>query len=65
MKRVKIRRMGLIEADDDLILMELLSRKKFKKYLDEDCKPKKFVVFDSISARKLKKLLEDEGYLVE
>jgi len=65
MKRVKIRRMGLIEADDDLILMELLSRKKFKKYLDEDGKPKKFVVFDSISARKLKKLLEDEGYLVE
>jgi len=65
MKRVKIRRMGLIEADDDLILMELLSRKKFKKYLDEDGKPKKFVVFDSISAKKLKKLLEDEGYLVE
>jgi len=65
MKRVKIRRMGLIEADDDLILMELLSRKKFKKYLDEDGKPKKFVVFDSISAKKLKRLLEDEGYLVE
>ena len=65
MKRVRIRRVGLIEADDDLVLMELSSRKKFKKYLDEDGKPKKFVVFDSISVRKLKQLLEDEGYFVE
>ena len=65
MKRVRIRRLGFLEADDDLVLMELLSRKKFKKYLDEDGKPKKFVVFDSISARKLKLLLEDEGYFVE
>ena len=65
MKRVRIRRLGLIEADDDLVLMELLSRKKFRKYLDEDGKPKTFVVFNSISTRKLKQLLEDEGYFVE
>ncbi len=65
MKRVKVRRVGLVEADDDLVLMELLSRKKFNKYLDKGAKPTRFVVFDSISAKKLKQLLEDEGYLVE
>jgi len=65
MKRVKVRRLGLVEADDDLILMELLSRKKFKKYLNDQGKPTKFVVFDTISSRKLKELLEEEGYLVE
>jgi len=65
MKRVRVRRLGLIEAEDDLVLMELLSRKKFKKYLDEKGRPAKFVVFDSISTTKLKKLLEEEGYLVE
>ena len=33
--------------------------------LNEDGKPKTFVIFDSISTRKLKQLLEDEGYFVE
>ncbi len=65
MKRIKVRRLGVIESDDELVLMELLNSKKLKKYLSDDGKPCKFVVFSSISTTKLKNLLKNEGYFIE
>jgi hypothetical protein len=64
MKRVRITTLQIIEADDPLILADLLHRRKFAKYF-ATIDTKKAAAIQAVSRDDLTKALEKDGFIVE
>lgn len=64
MKRVRIRTIQVIEADDPLVLADLLHRRKFTKYFAA-LDPKKAANITGVSREDLAKALEKDGFIVD
>lgn len=64
MKRVRLRTIQVLEADDPLVLADLLHRRRFKK-LFEELDPHRYVTYNGIARSELAKHLEKDGFVVE
>ena len=64
MKRVRIRTIQIIEADDPLVLADLLHRRKFQKFF-APLDPRKGAHIEGVSRDDLTKALEKDGFIVE
>lgn len=63
MKRVRLRTIHVIEAEDPLVLAELVHRRRFGKFL-KHLDPEKAVIYRNITKDELAKVLEKEGFVV-
>ncbi len=64
MRRVRLKTIHVIEADDALVMTEITHRRKFKKHL-EVVDPKRLAIYSKISKAELTKHLEKDGFIVE
>lgn len=64
MKRVRIRTLQIIEAEDPLVMADLLHRRKFQKFF-ADIDPKRMAAIQAVSREDLTKALEKDGFIVE
>lgn len=64
LKRVRIRSLLVIEADDPLVMADLLHRRRFAKYFVE-LDPKKVAAIHEDTRDDLAKALEKDGFIVE
>ncbi|HNZ18573.1 MAG TPA: helicase-associated domain-containing protein [Candidatus Hydrogenedentes bacterium] len=64
MKRVRLRTIQVLEADDPLVIADLRHRKRVAKYLNPEA-PEHMAVLKKTRKSELKKLLEKEGFVVE
>lgn len=64
MKRVRIRTLQIIEADDPLVMADLIHRRRFAKYF-ADLDPRKIAAIHGVSREDLTKALEKDGFIVE
>jgi hypothetical protein len=64
LRRVRLRTIHVIEADDPLVMADLQHRRKFKKHL-EPVEPQKVIGYTKIGRAELAKLLEKDGFIVE
>lgn len=64
MKRVRIKTIQVIEADDPLVLADLLHRRKFVKFF-APLDPKKAAHIEGVSRDDLTKALEKDGFIVD
>lgn len=62
-KRVRVRTIHVLEADDPLVLADLMHRRRFTKHF-ESLDPRKAVAISKISKNDLAKELEKEGFVV-
>jgi hypothetical protein len=62
-KRVRIRTVHILEADDPLVIADLMHRRRFSKYFSE-IDPKKNVAITKATKAQLTKELEKEGFVV-
>ena len=63
-KRVRLRTVHILEADDPLVMADLLHRRKFNKHF-RNLDPRKMVGFGGINKADLAKALEKEGFIVD
>jgi hypothetical protein len=64
LRRVRLRTIHIIEADDPLVMADLQHRRKFKKHF-LPVEPQKMVAYSKISRGELSKILEKDGFIVE
>ena len=64
MKRVRLRTIQVLEADDPLVIADLTHRKRVAKYLNP-AGTEHMVLLKKVRRSELKKLLEKEGFVVE
>lgn len=64
LKRVRIRTVQVVEADDTLVLADLVHRRKFAKYF-AGFDPKKAAVIEDETRDDMIKALEKDGFIVE
>mgnify|MGYP005854156063 CR=1 FL=1 len=64
MKCVRLRTVHVLEADDPLVLADLLHRKRLKKHF-EAIDPQRVVRYGGCTKAELSKLLEKDGFIVE
>lgn len=64
LKRVRLRRIAVLEADDPLVLAELLHRRKLSKYF-VPLDPATMTAYNGAEKGELAKELEREGFVVE
>jgi len=62
-KRVRVRTIHVLEADDPLVIADLMHRRRFEKYFN-DLDPKKVIPFDRKAKAELTKELEKEGFVI-
>ena len=64
LRRVRLRTIHIIEADDPLVMADLQHRRKFNKHF-QAVEPQKMVAYTKISKAELAKVLEKDGFIVE
>lgn len=64
LKSVRLRTMHILEADDPLVLADLMHRRRFDKHFSA-IDPKKTIAYSGISRADLLKALEKEGFIVK
>jgi hypothetical protein len=64
MKRVRMRKVWVVESPDALVMADLLHRRKFKKYLEAP-DPRLLAILADMPREEFEKLLEKEGFIVE
>jgi hypothetical protein len=64
MKRVRVRTVQILEADDPLVMADIRHRKRFAKHIDS-VNGEQMVVLKKTRKSELKKVLEKEGFVVE
>ena len=64
MKCVRLRSIHVLEADDVLVMADLMHRRRFKKWF-HPIDPKKAASYSGISKAELTKTLEKDGFIVE
>ena len=64
MKRVRLRTVQILEADDPLVMADVRHRKRLEKHVDA-VPPDRLMVLKKTRKRDLKQLLEKEGFVVE
>lgn len=64
MKRVRLRTIHVLEADDPLVMADLLHRRRLSKHF-QPLDPKKVVAIQGVSKAALGKALEKDGFIVE
>lgn len=63
-KKVRVRTLHVIEADDPMTLLDLAHRKRVAPHI-EQVDPHRIVQFKGLSRKELARLLEKEGFVVE
>ena len=64
LRRVRLRTIYVLEAEDPLVMADLQHRRKFKKYFKQ-VDPLKVMTYQKISKADLAKQLEKDGFIVE
>ena len=64
LRRVRIKTVHVIEADDTLVMADLMHRRKFAKFFTP-IDPQKTVVYGKITKDEIAKQLEKDGFIVE
>ena len=64
LRRVRLRSIQVLEADDSLVMADLQHRRKFKKHF-QPIDPRKVIIYQNISKAELAKQLEKDGFIVE
>lgn len=64
MKRVRLRTIHVLEADDHLVMADLLHRRRMNKHF-QPLDPRKVVAIQGVSKAALAKALEKDGFIVE
>lgn len=64
MKRVRLKTIQVVEADEPLVMADLVHRRRFKKFLCP-VDPQRQAVYAKISKAELSKELEKDGFIVE
>lgn len=64
LRRVRLRTMHILEADDKLVMADLMHRRKFKKFL-VPLDAQKTIGYKNVSKAELTKELEKDGFIVE
>lgn len=64
MKRVRMRKVWIIESEDALVMADLMHRRKFKKFLSA-VDPRHIALLGEIPHDEFSKLIEKEGFIIE